>query len=138
MPTPGEIRDAATTRMNNLVLLIVPKQEAYLNVRGRYWQGIVTPATIPTDGFALALDLSRRPTDQVERWADVASAWQVSWPATSTVQLQIDVYTGPQGKGWVFTARCMLEGRIWERAVNIGPEIASAHDWETRTVGVPV
>ena len=113
---------------------LVAKQEAYAaNHGGRYWQGIITPGTIPDDGASVAADYTRKPTDQANRWADVFSGAD-ALPASIPAQIRVDVYDGPLGKGWVLTVSGTKSGNLYTKAWNVGPETWRAHAWQSCTL----
>ena len=93
--------------------------------RGRFFQGIRTPALIPSDGATAPPDLTLKPTDQPESWADA----KIALDAQVEVALQCDVYDGPLGRGYVLSAIVEYNGRRWQRALNSGPESWRTHLW---------
>lgn len=118
---------------DNLVT-IQKVQGAYFQARGRYWQGIITPATPPDETTAKrAPDLKKKPTDQVEAWEDVFKGLDVlptEWPA----QVQIDVYDGPIGKGYTVTLNATEGGKLQSRTWNFGPETWRERGWPKEEV----
>ncbi len=108
--------------------LITAQQEAYLAATSRYWQGLETHSVIPADGAATAPDLAgQTPTDLPISWLDMRGL-----PPEMSAALRCDAYAGPQGKGYVLTASVEIEGVLYERAINVGPETSRAHEWEER------
>jgi len=107
---------------------IISKQEAYLAAHGRYWQGILTPSAPPDDGASVAADWTRRPTDQLDRWADVFAAAD-ALPANIPAQIRVDVYSGPGGHGWTVTLIATKNGHTYYRTWNVGPETWRAQPW---------
>lgn len=115
---------------------IAAVQDAYFATHGRYWQGIENPDTPPDELTAVkSPDLTKRPTDQAEKWDDVfksALALPATWPAS----LRVDVYDGPRGKGWTLTLTCKEGGKLQVRTWNWGPE-TERHDKAWREVVTP-
>jgi hypothetical protein len=96
---------------------------------GKFWQGLQTHAVYPDDGGGLDPVLTSRPTDQLERWSDVFTGGRAlpstNWP----VCLRVDVYDGPQGKGWSITVLYTKGGQTWGRTYHIGPETWREQAW---------
>ena len=108
---------------------IVARQEAYAaNHNGRYWQGIITPTVPPDDGASVAADYTKKPTDQLERWADVFKAAD-ALPANIPCQISVDVYDGPLGKGWTVTLQGTKASKMYTRTWNVGPETWRETAW---------
>ena len=120
------------------VAKIAAVQDAYFATHGRYWQGIETPDIPPDELTAVkSPDLTKRPTDQAEKWDDVfrsALALPSTWPAS----LRVDVYDGPLGKGWTLTVVATKAGVRYWRTWSVGPE-DRATNWQSCTLpcGVP-
>lgn len=118
MPTPREIRDAIDTRLAALWPTLKARQDAYCASHGRYFQGLRTHSAMPDEGNNRAADrINSRPTDQAETWSDFGIG-----SFTESFAVEIDVYDGPRGKGWI--ARCYVTaaGRTFTRAKGEGPE----------------
>jgi len=100
--------------------------------RGRFWQGIETPAA-PDDGAKKAADKTKKPTDQAEAWADVFKDHKTlpdNWPCA----LRVDVYDGPRGVGWVLTAAYTKGVNRWSRSLHTGPETGRERGWTSNAV----
>ena len=104
---------------------IEAREATYFTNHGRYWQGIMTPATVPLDGADTAPDLTLRPTDQLEDWTNF------NLPATIPFAIGVMVHQGPLG--WAFTefaiARTSAEG-YWIRTKNVGPYGRTTAGWD--------
>lgn len=122
---PEGLEAKANTILSDVANSIGPLQADYQTQHGHYWQGLRTHGLLPKDGAAAAPDKSRKPSDQVEDW----NAAGVSLPSTMVVAVQVDNYDGPSGQGYVVIAEVELAGRVWRRALGIGPE-ARSHDWQ--------
>ena len=59
-------------------------------------------------------------------WWDVG----IDLPADLLCSVQIHVYDGPSGDGWVLVADIDVDGEIYRRWINIGPETYRDTDWE--------
>jgi hypothetical protein len=116
--TASEIRQAISDRLAVLWPQLVSRQNAYFAAHGRYWQGVRNYSADPADGATAPADqLAARPTDQAEDWAAFGVA---TW--TEAFSLEVHVYDGPAGPGWVACSRVTLGGRTWERWKGQGPE----------------
>lgn len=139
MPTLARVRQVVDDRLTDLWLNeITPRQDAFFAARGRYWQGLRTFALTalpnnPQDGSSTVLEVTPlrtvHPTDQAETWDDVG----INLGTTIPCALQIDVYDGPLGKGYVGTVWAMWDGDVYSRAQNRGPETWRTDDWRRLT-----
>ena len=105
------------------------QQAAYFSVYGRYFQGLPTHSTPPTDGSFVAPDeLTSHPTDQPQDWQDVPGGFPLE---ETTASLRCDVYQS--AAGWGFTAtfdvRDTASGVLYRCVRHIGPEMRSEHDF---------
>jgi hypothetical protein len=92
----------------------------------KFFQGLATHSTVPGNGSVAAPDwLDRHPTDQKESWP--ASIFSAS--TTIPAAVEIHTYDGPSGKGYVIFLRVTINGRLWERAINSGPERYREQAW---------
>lgn len=101
------------------------RQSQYLASNGRYFQGIRTRDSIPAGGATSAPDLSKKPTDQAHDWTDFGIQLNPVLP----IALQIDIYDGPSGQGYVVKGFIVETGVTYCRSVNVGPETWRTHDW---------
>lgn len=124
--TPVQIRQAVDDKLAAAWTQLQNRQAAYLGTHGRYFQGIKTHAVTPADGDETAPALTRRPTDQTENWSDAG----FNLPATLPMALQIDTYDGPQGKGFVAVLTVQIDGQLWRRSAQVGPELWRGGVWE--------
>ena len=126
MPTLAQLRNTIDARLATLWTdVILPREQAYLTRRGRYWQGIATcdrdalPDNTDAEAIkAVSADYTRRPTDQAESWADEL----LDLGASPPLALQIDIYGGVHGHGFVATVYVRHAGRVFSRAKGYGPE----------------
>ena len=122
---------ALATRIHTLATALLAdfatRQETYRTNRGRYWQGIRTPVVVPLTPATVAPNLTLRPTDQAESWADAG----VVLPAQVEVSIQVDVYQAPGGHGFVVCVFIRMSAtETWMRCYNVGPETWRTHDWQ--------
>ncbi len=125
MATPAQIRQAVDDRLAALWSAIQTKEAAYAAAHGgRYWQGRRTHSVIPADGGAALPDIGvTTPTDQPDPWP--AALRQVAME----MALQIETYDGPAGVGYAATVFVRINGVVWERAAQVGPETWRQHGW---------
>lgn len=101
-------------------------------LRGTYQQGLVTPVTIPDGTVPVPFTSTRKPTDHLtgRDWDDlIVDPKPLDF---ARVQYQVDVYSGPQGEGFIMIARmqqidCLMwhpggEPCVWRYFVHEGPE----------------
>lgn len=132
MPVPRistALRQSLEAFQTTNLPVMVTVQNRYHNVFGRYWQGIETPGILPNEATPTrSPDLTRKPTDQAERWSDVFFAPDTlpdPWPCV----MRMDVYDGPRGKGWTLSLAASELNVRWERVWNFGPETERERDW---------
>jgi hypothetical protein len=104
---------------------LVSKQETYFGIHGHYFQGFWTHSVIleqtdALDGDTIPDNLAAGPSDQVQRWVDLVQDAFDNLPFPA--RLKIDVYDGPQGKGWWATLQVLYKGNIYERSKGVGLE----------------
>jgi len=122
----------------NLAVLTA-RQENFRTNRGRYWQGLSTHVMRPShtngsDGSAPGDRLLVHPTDQFDDWDAVFPEWRagsVLLPAA----LRIDVYDGPDGRGWAIVIEFLHAGTLWRRVINVGPETSRSKPWTLTPLG---
>ena len=116
---------ALDTRLAAFLPTIIERQEQYRSANGHYFQGLRTHAQPPSDGIDIAPDqVDRKPTDQLYAWSDVGPL-----PSQMGSSLSIDVYDGPSGKGYVVRLEVDINGTVWQRRWNVGPETWRSHNW---------
>ena len=114
MAISGATLTKVNTALATLAAKVQTKQTAFLASKGRYWQGILTPATIPVDGKDTAPDLKLRPTDQQEDWTTLGL------PATIPVSIEVHTHNGPQGHGYTICVHATASGKRYVRAHGVG------------------
>lgn len=114
-------------QINVLLPRLSAYQLQYFAANGRYYQALESHSTapdvpLPPDG------LSDSPTDQDE---NLAYFWQTfaGLPSELAWSFKIDTYSGPDGDGYVLTVSTDIDGQIWMRSINHGPDNWRAADW---------
>lgn len=125
MTFPAIDFQAEDALLDELAAELAPRQHAAQRARGRYWQGLQTPAAVPEEGERLPPDLTRKPTDQPDDWAAAGPPLPPDLP----LAVAVHTYDGPQGQGYVLLAWAKRGGRVWVAARAVGPEEARAHGW---------
>lgn len=140
MANLNQLRNRVNSWLTAKWPIIVAKQQQFYNRHGRYWQGLRTHNQTPQhtnsqDGDSVPDKLDDKPTDQVDKpaWRNIFPDWlSEQFPAS----LQIDVYSGPQGQGWVASIEIEFQGVRYRRSQNVGPENYRTQDWH-RIDGIP-
>ena len=114
--------------------LIQARQDNYLASRGKYWQGLITHTVPPThttvNNDTEADLLNAKPHDQPETWADFfPEAIGITFPAA----LQMDLYKGPLGDGYVAAITVIWKGTTYSRSQAVGPETWRTESWHIVT-----
>lgn len=125
MPISAALKTKVEKIITDLRDNIAAKQTAYFTANGEYWQGILTPTTIPKDGIQGSIDKTKKATDH-NSWGDFG----VTVPATSECSIAIAAYSGPSGKGYLVEG-VVEETKIkYSRCLNVGPDTALEKDWD--------
>jgi hypothetical protein len=129
--TPAEIRDAVDAKLATLWNAIQNKEATYAsNHQGRYWQGLRTHTLEPSDGLELLPTIGLTvPSDQADPWPLAIRT------SLLPMSIQIDVYDGPDGVGYVATVRVTINGQIWMRSAQVGPETWRQQGWHQAPSG---
>ncbi len=134
--TVPQIQTSCDTFWNTNRGKITAVQNTWKPGHRNYWQGIATPTTLPDDGALVVADYSKHPTDQAEAWETMFTGPN-ALPASVPCQMSIDVYDGPAGFGWTYTAVFTKDGFKYGRRWNIGAEPWRTHDWITLPSPIP-
>ena len=101
-------------------------QSRYMQVNGRYYQALFSSSTAP-DVPTVPSELHASPTDQPEA---LAYFWDyASLPTELAWRYSIDTYAGADGAGYVLNAETVIDGTVWRKSLNYGPENDRAADW---------
>lgn len=84
---------------------------------GRYFQGKETIPNFPRLGKNSAVEYGFGLTDQVENWRDVGYGDKYA-----PVSLRSDVYSGPEGDGYIITMTFLVGDKKWTIFMHEGPE----------------
>lgn len=126
MATLAQIRSAIDADLAALWPQIVSRQATYFGNHACYWQGIITHSVIPTDGNATAADqLGLDPGYESDDWN---AALAVS-SFTKPYALEIHQYNGPAGLGFVGICRVIVQGVLYVRSQDSGPEPYRTQGW---------
>lgn len=106
------------------------KQAGFFTGKGRYFQGLKTPAVTPADMLALPTDSILKPAGQPESWANAG----IALPVLSEISFRIDVYDGPKGRGYVLHGEIQLAGKLYRKSACFGPESWQEQDWHDVTI----
>lgn len=71
----------------------------------RYFQGLPSPLTIPTDGVAVPFDATRHPSDRPETWADFGFTGDANGNVLAQYEISEFLAPGPNGLGYRLFAR---------------------------------
>lgn len=128
--TAAQIRQKADDALTPLWNSIRTRQAVYAsNHNGRYWQGLRTHTACPADGTEVAPDaLTSKPSDIDLNWTQTG----LTMPSVLCFTIRVDAYDGPSGRGFTGTAEVTINGQVWERTANDGPETWRAHGWRRR------
>ena len=126
--SPNLVRGTVDTELSAHQPRLTTFQESYLAATGRYFQALASHSSAPADGNVAVPDrLTAGPTDQAETcafmWQQLALAGALNYST------RVDVYDGPQGKGYLHTVSVILSGQLWERTLNTGPEAYREAAW---------
>lgn len=131
MATLNQLRTRVDAWLADKWPTVVARQQNYFANRGQYWQGLKTHTIDPahtngSDGDSVPDRLNAQPTDAFSNWSNVFPEWDgVPIPCA----LKVDVYDGPQGKGWVATIFIRFNGVLYSRSQNVGPESYRTEPW---------
>lgn len=130
----GAQPEALDPYLDKILSNIALFQEAFEKQYGTYAQTVEphSKETIPADGFALYPEPgleTKYPTGGITVTDFYTAAGLTAFPAS----VRIDVYDGPNGKGYVLIALTKFDGRLWIRAINTGPETTRTTNWQQVT-----
>lgn len=103
-------------------------QIKWFNKNGRYFQGRKTTSKVPKYQKPEKLILGPGLSDQVDNWSEFGMLDDDSAP----VQITCDVYEGPNGHGYVLTAKFSIENQIWQNQMHIGNESNNITNFQWR------
>jgi hypothetical protein len=98
---------------------VVAQQEAYRAANGGYYQMLWTHSNAPA-AASQPDNLTARPTDQP------ASPMQ-GLPQSMRSRMRINTYGQPDG--WTITLQAIIDGELWERAIDSGTDPSRSSDW---------
>lgn len=121
-------QSAIDSALSSTISSIASAQTTYFGTYGKYWQGIISHATIPADGNSVAADnTSLTPTDQVVTWATFGVT-----PGTIPCALRVDTYKDQDGNhGYTVTKLFIYAGSQYSTTTDSGAEPARVDAWDT-------
>jgi len=131
MPLTAGLKSQVDDLFDDIDRQMTSLQDSYFSANGKYWQGIETPTTVPSDGVSKTTDKTKKPTDQFEDWSDFG----VTIPAKLECSISVDVYDGPNGKGYCIIGKVNESGVLYARCKNVGPEKHREQDWKELKYG---
>lgn len=119
--------DVVDADVEKLWRVILERQYQYNDMTGGfYFQGLQT-GPVPAIGEKTPfVDWWRSPMDQAYKWTDIAIVPIMDLPFA----IAIDVYDGPQGRGFVARFLVRVEKTVYSRSLNEGPETWHNTDWQ--------
>lgn len=119
---------------NPVVEKIGSYQVTFYDQRGGFAQVLPIYSSAPTEGIALYPDkLLAAPDDGVSG----NTLWQQLGLLSFPADIRVDVYDGPNGKGYIVTFEARFNGQLWQRAFNSGPEKYRDANWQVVTEAGP-
>ena len=137
-PEPKTVRDGIDVKLDSVIANIIAFQAGEASKSGKFYQVLWTHSQAPADGALVLPDLLYSfPTDQIGKSAQ--AQWDAAkLPASFDARIRVDVYDGPQGKGFVVVVQSQLNGATWQRSINYGPETYRDQGWmELKPVTTP-
>lgn len=127
-PSPESVKAVIDVDLGDLLSKLTGFEVDYFKTNGRFYQALDSHTTPPADGALDSPDkLSAGPTDQTEK---AAYLWQqLTLDAALPYSVRVDVYEGPGGWGYAVTVSATLNGEVWARTVNTGPEAYRESAW---------
>ena len=127
---PLPLQTTIETELAALITDLALKQPAYFAIHGRYWQSARTHTTPPSDGIPTATNLTRRPTDETQSWADLG----IVLPALTSAAYTVHTYRTRAGHGYVIHADVIISGVHHRKSVNVGPATWLTQTWLTAKI----
>ena len=128
MANVEEILGQVDTGIENYLPVITNLQDQYYEANGKYWQGLFTHSSAPTDENSVSPDrLNESPTDQNSSWEDISGGVM---PAEMLSRIKIDTYSSPEGDGYIIVAEKNVNGKDYRKMYNVGPATGRSTNWE--------
>ena len=137
---PKALRDQLEADKKTITDDLSVKQARYLRKYGRYWQGIATHDTPPSDGVATRANYRRvagsnaKPTSpEVFAERQIGGSWDEFLTASKAsdlgVSIACDEYVGTRGAGYVIRTELIQDDNRYVKLENNGPETYREQDW---------
>src|SRR5262245_33232098 len=108
-----------------------PHEQQFFGSNGRYWQGILVPATVPADGNTVRVPQNPgRPTDEKTPWPAQIRGRDIHQ------QVAAHKYLSPAGPGWLAERRVLINGDFYQTIDDHGPAGLS-YAWMINGLGDP-
>jgi hypothetical protein len=114
-------------QINVLLPRLESFQAQYHAVNERYYQALISHTAAP-DVPTVPDGIEASPTDQDETLAFFWDAY-AELPDVLAWSFSIDTYSGPDGDGYVLNVETSIDGVVWMRSINYGPDDWRATDW---------
>lgn len=133
--TLNQVRTTVDNWLADKWSIVQTRQSSSLINRGMYWQGLITHTVIPvfttlTNGDSIPDRVIIKPSDELYTWNDIMPEWVGTLLPCAFV---MNVYDGPQGKGYVGTVYVRYNGTLYSRSRNVGPETSRNVAWHVVT-----
>ena len=122
---PPGLKTLVDAEINAVAIQLPSLQDSYLNEKGRYFQCLLSPSTVPGDGGEQPHNPTVRPPHQLRDWDGVG----ITLPANAKASMRIDTYNGPEGRGYCIVAQVKVGVKTYIKCINTGPEVYRNQAW---------
>ena len=106
----------------HLAAVEVAQREAF-SADGKYVQLLESHTAAPAIGKTASADRQVKPEGRTKGRAELKLVAPTEWSE------RIDIYEGPEGKGYVTTFTVLEGKKKWSKSVNVGPETWREAQW---------
>ena len=126
MALPPNLKNMIEGRLTGILASMDAHQNSYISTHnGQYWQGLPTHSVTPKDGEQKLPDVGNQtPKGQDEPWPPGALN------APQPMNIRVDTYDGPFGKGYVVRAYVESEGELWVLTKQGRGNMPTEQDWK--------
>lgn len=126
MAVVATVQAQVDTALTTLWGLVQTRQANYLAAHGGYWTGLRTHTVTPADGVTALPTIG----STVPYFQTAADAWPAAVLSTAIpMAVAIDQYNGPQGIGYQGTVWVLVNGTLYSRCQQFGPEVYRNRGW---------
>ena len=132
-----KLETSCNTILNALKINLVTIQKDYKDkvigegesakARNKYWQGKYTHSVTPSDNVPLTPDKTLAVVGEHASWNDIG----VSLPVLMECGVEVHVYDGPNGIGYVLFGQAKSSGVKYIKSINVGNENYRDQNWIT-------